>query len=883
MRRLWRQIVVWIIIEALCFAQIGWASDFKSVSRLEGFQNREGFLTRQEFEKRWERASAQIKHVRIDSEAVETINSGIIPINKADLLVEPVMEEPESIPGKFPIISLFPFGWYGWTDQQRADWLRDAIASGDPDRIARAQEIYASLSRDEQKALLLILGDEYYPTAATQLLRGLDSATRNELFVWLAQQDPTVASRILAHWPTGVDNPEVMGIFRALLEAEAQLAGQVLGELLKDDVRAYMAGVIFGNLSTDEQVRIINALMDYSSGALPNPQSQGYALANQIFQSLDYDRQLSLLTRLSEPEYFLTAINLLSNLDEQTHNSLFDDLIEAGGFWHDLTDVYGYFPAREIFKDLLDNWKAYAGIGIWVSPNSYPGVWMMAQQSAGALGFKPATLAADFVPPDTTRPWVLPFWDDVVRKYGYDAAKRIYEDVLAHWSEYVQGIGDIDTNTKEGWVSFYSALVGKSVENLGITTIVEFISQLYADYGMELSDEALAEWKDILSQRISREFVEQLFAEGASEQELITQAKKEVIKNTEIQLLINFVNQAPNYEDIPADGVARAKAGRALVLAYLVKAGYTEYFDELNAWIKEAMNGLPTTKEEWETTGFWHLCAAYQLGFAAWLVWDKLDENTQNSVRAIVTICADILFERLEKIKNSPDEIDPWFGTTYQEAFSNWEGNSRAEENAMCSIILALAANMFSDDSRAENWDKGARVFAFHVFTTGETDDIMGLYSKNLPDNYLMQNHEGINPIYGIGTMGNLGMAAQLYVLAGKEIPSEFQHNAVNVFNAFQPYIDENYQLTLGLGSIADTYGDGKDDWGTDVTRLSLAYAYYDYIEGKDTLYDLIMFESANYSGAPYSRLNNRQSAGIGYWIDSMLATSHVINLLGWR
>jgi flagellar motility protein MotE (MotC chaperone) len=170
-----------------------------------------------------------------------------------------------------------PDGWDTWTPQQRGDWLKQELLSGDQKRIQNAQAIFGSLTAEDQASIIdtlidpynpdvnsagykvmnqLFKGldydkqlgllkelskDRYYPTAATHILQNLDASTRNKLFVDLAKADPLAASRIIAHWPTGLNTPEGYEMFGALLDVDKDAANAVLAALDADPVRAYFA------------------------------------------------------------------------------------------------------------------------------------------------------------------------------------------------------------------------------------------------------------------------------------------------------------------------------------------------------------------------------------------------------------------------------------------------------------------------------------------------------------------------------------------------------------------------------------------------------------------------------------------------------------------
>lgn len=281
-------------------------------------------------------------------------------------------------------------------------------------------------------------------------------------------------------------------------------------------------------------------------------------------------------------------------------------------------------------------------------------------------------------------------------------------------------------------------------------------------------------------------------------------------------------------------GYYRSKAVYALSLALLNRSGSDR---------QNAINTLNAMTSEYSRWGKMWLSESitYTYALAAQRLWSNLDTNAQNGIKNVVAAEADFYKTRLDATRAHPNDPDPMFnnGTTYIQNFSKYVGDTKAEEISNKASVLAAASLMFSQDARAKGWEAAGKTYAFHSGSRGETYD--GITSKNVYygdkkfANYLVSNHDVTPyPSYAItGLNAQLANGALFYRLYGKSVPSEFQHNMSQVFDANQAHVTSDFQLIdQYIGNDKDIFG-RKDDWGLDATYYTTGYAYHCFLTGK--------------------------------------------------
>lgn len=233
-----------------------------------------------------------------------------------------------------------------------------------------------------------------------------------------------------------------------------------------------------------------------------------------------------------------------------------------------------------------------------------------------------------------------------------------------------------------------------------------------------------------------------------------------------------------------------------LATAHALKYRKEETVDDLNRAVNLTQR-VANNHSRWKFPFWQSSLTSYNLGLAAWLVWDKLDEPTKHLVRSVIL-----------------EEADLW--ANEKQPQSGYIDDSKAEENAWTASFLALAANMFTNDEGATGRDKAAKCFAFHSITRNET--YCGVTTRTVYDDFTLDNH-GIhgNSDYSLATIELLGAGALTYSKTGRQIPDEFKHHVVELWNNAKGRISPvDYRFTH------------YDDWGANASAIwqdgALAY-----------------------------------------------------------
>jgi hypothetical protein len=179
----------------------------------------------------------------------------------------------------------------------------------------------------------------------------------------------------------------------------------------------------------------------------------------------------------------------------------------------------------------------------------------------------------------------------------------------------------------------------------------------------------------------------------------------------------------------------------------------------------------------WQTA-HWAMLA----GSAAWLVWDDLSPQTQADVTSMVVDEADRLTRLQVPYWGLPD------GTIVT------PGDTKAEEDAWNSSLLAFAAAMMPDSPRAALWRAKSAELAVASFSIRPDDTsstvVNGvsladrLQGFNAYDNGTVENHQRIHPDYA-SNINLLWTAADFDRLARQRVPEAMFHNAGLVYSAF--------------------------------------------------------------------------------------------------
>ncbi|MEI7730571.1 MAG: hypothetical protein WCO56_13435 [Verrucomicrobiota bacterium] len=162
---------------------------------------------------------------------------------------------------------------------------------------------------------------------------------------------------------------------------------------------------------------------------------------------------------------------------------------------------------------------------------------------------------------------------------------------------------------------------------------------------------------------------------------------------------------------------------------------------------------------------------AAQAGVGAWLVWDRLDPELQWLTANL--ICA---------------EADRFVDVTPPHQVKN---DTKAEENAWDSMVISLAANMFSKHPRRAIWEATAIRWQLSSFVTepdtrsarvvdGKPLKEWG-FGPNIHEDYTLENHDRVHPSY----MGAITLNQDqhlFYLWAGHPAPEALHFNAQPIY-----------------------------------------------------------------------------------------------------
>ena len=220
--------------------------------------------------------------------------------------------------------------------------------------------------------------------------------------------------------------------------------------------------------------------------------------------------------------------------------------------------------------------------------------------------------------------------------------------------------------------------------------------------------------------------------------------------------------------------------------------------EDLNALLRyitvtHKANYLPTGDgtawgDQWQSA-FWARIA----GTAAWTAWADVDNDVRLMVAGMVCHEADRFNERL------PD--------------SGVMHDTKAEENAWNSEVIALAACMFPDHPNNALWQERAIVYMVNSLTREsdltEERVVDGrpvserVTAVTIHPDFTLENHNRVHPDY-MGTIGLLLRNAIVYPRAGMELPESVFYNVREVWAVLKG-------LTATNGSYF--YVNGQDWW----------------------------------------------------------------------
>lgn len=206
---------------------------------------------------------------------------------------------------------------------------------------------------------------------------------------------------------------------------------------------------------------------------------------------------------------------------------------------------------------------------------------------------------------------------------------------------------------------------------------------------------------------------------------------------------------------------------------------------------------------------------ASQAAFAAWLLWDELDDETRSQVCSMTVYEADRFLDyKIPYYKDKAGKVI-------------YKGDSKSEENAWNSDMLVLASLMFPEHPNAPVWHRRAVELQLSAYASpsdihsGKT--VNGICLKdflngsNMEENGTVVNHGIVHVDYTVAFMQN-AINVLPYVLAGKQAMEVSLFNGDRIYNALNnQQFDGHTMYVRGKNGEAthEIYFPEGNDWGT--------------------------------------------------------------------
>jgi hypothetical protein len=182
--------------------------------------------------------------------------------------------------------------------------------------------------------------------------------------------------------------------------------------------------------------------------------------------------------------------------------------------------------------------------------------------------------------------------------------------------------------------------------------------------------------------------------------------------------------------------------------------------------------------EEWQSP-LW----AQNIGFAAWLLWDDIPEDDRVYITNMITAEANFVLKDYE----IPYYMDVEGNIVY-------EGDTKSEEIAWTSKILALASNMLPDEKNNSEWEE--KLLRMLIAATSAPGDVGSyevvdgivigefLEGSNINSDGTVINHGRYHIDYMTTIYQEMAETIVVYRLAGKEVPEAATFNLDLMYNA---------------------------------------------------------------------------------------------------
>jgi len=201
--------------------------------------------------------------------------------------------------------------------------------------------------------------------------------------------------------------------------------------------------------------------------------------------------------------------------------------------------------------------------------------------------------------------------------------------------------------------------------------------------------------------------------------------------------------------------------------------------------------------------------SVYSLGLGAWLIWDRLDEETRLLVQAVVEDYAERFCED-----------QPRNGTYY---------DTQCEENGWTSQGLAIGPFLFPGHPRAGVWEEGYKRWAANTAVlpgdrrndpafSGKLAAARRFLVTTLHPDFTTENHAFVHPDYLNAAICLRGPIAILSLATGRPIPEEILFRTEDVYDR----VLKAWVLRDG-GSL---YPQGQDWWYTKLSEFMFSHAF---------------------------------------------------------
>jgi hypothetical protein len=208
--------------------------------------------------------------------------------------------------------------------------------------------------------------------------------------------------------------------------------------------------------------------------------------------------------------------------------------------------------------------------------------------------------------------------------------------------------------------------------------------------------------------------------------------------------------------------------------------------------------------------------SVFALGLGAWLLWERLDEETRRLVQAVV-----------EDYSERFCEDDPRNGTYF---------DTQCEENGWTSQGLAIGPFLFPDHPRAKVWEEGYKRWAANtaVLPADRRNDpaVSGALAESrrflvstLHPDFTTENHAMVHPDYLNAALCLRGPIAILSLATGKPIAEEVLFHTEDIYDrVLKPW---------ALGDGGSLYPQGQDWWYSKMQEFMFSHTLMSVLYGR--------------------------------------------------